>query len=467
MNEPKPYVPGTVPGMVRALSRLAWPTMLSRSGILIMAFVDIVMVGRYATEELAYAALGFSLFIPALVTTIGLQFGVVPEIARNFGAGNLRNCGAALRRGLPWALVTGIVAGVFVAFSGFWLTLMGHEPNLARESGKVAVAISVGLPLQILYAVCSFYLEATRRPLPGLIFMLGANFVNIGLNWVLIYGNLGFPALGAVGSGISTSGVRVFLCLVMFTYILTRPDARAYGIYDRTGSFWGKGGWAGGRSMRRIGFATCVSFFAETGAYAAVTQFAGFMGTAAVAAYSIAHNLLALLFMLSLGVASATAVMVGNADGQDNRRGVLLAGWTGTGGCVVLMVVCGVLILLLDDPITALYTTDSELIIRTVPLLAIVAAVAWLDGSQVVAAQAVRGLGDSWPATRLLTIAWLGVFVPSAWVLGFWAGLEESGLIWASGVGSVVALGMMIRRFAQLAQRVADLSTARPYHARS
>ena len=213
--------------------------------------------------------------------------------------------------------------------------------------------------------------------------------------------------------------------------------------------------------MRRVGFATCVSFFAETGAYAAVTQFAGFMGTAAIAAYSIAHNLLALLFMLALGVASATAVMVGNSDGQDNRRGVFLAGWTGTGGIMALMLVLAPIIILFDTPIATLYTSDSELIVRTAPLLVVVAAVAWLDSSQVVASQAVRGLGDSWPATRMLTFAWVCVFVPSAWVLGFWADLQESGLIWARGLGSVVAIALMAWRFTQLANRVAYLPATR------
>ena len=234
--------PDTVLGMSRQVARLAWPTMLSRSGILVMAFVDIVMVGRYATEELAYAALGLSIFIPALVTAIGLQFGTMREVATRFGARNFRGCGVALRRGLPWSATTSLIAAVVVAFSGVLLSLIGHEPKLAREAGWVALAVSFGLPFQLLYVTCSFYLEGTRRPVPGMVIMLMANALNIALNWILIYGNLGSPALGAFGSGIATSLVRVAMFAAIVAYIFTRADARAYGLFERSGSFWGEGG---------------------------------------------------------------------------------------------------------------------------------------------------------------------------------------------------------------------------------
>ena len=449
--------PDTIPGMTRAVARLAWPTMLSRSGILIMAFVDIVMVGRFAAEELAYAALGLSIFIPALVTVIGLQFGTIREVATSYGAGRFQDCGAALRRGLPWSGVTSLAAAVIVAFSGVWLALIGHEPQLARESGRVAFAVTFGLPFQLLYVSCSFYLEGTRRPVPGMVIMLIANLLNIVLNWILIYGNLGSPALGAFGSAIATSLVRVAMFAVIITYILTRPDAREYGLFARPGSFWGEGGWKGGREMRRVGMANSFSYFVETGAHGVVMQFAGLMGASAIAAYSIAHNLFAILFMLSLGIASATAVLVGNAEGRDDRSGVRLAGWVGILASIVLMVGLGLVIALIPEPVARLYTDDLELVRRTVPLIIIVAAIAWADGSQIVASQAVRALGDSWTATRMHVIAFVIIFIPSAWVLGFWAGLEEAGLLIGGGIGALASLVFMSRRFTVLVRSVADL----------
>ncbi len=461
MTRSAPQIPATVPAAAGAIARLAWPTMLSRSGILIMGFVDIVMVGRYATDELAYAALGYSLFIPALVTAIGLQFGAMPAVARAYGTGNYRQCGIELRRGLPWALITGTVAGGVVALSEIWLLWIGHDPQLAAEAGAVAIAVSFGVPVQIVYVVCSIYLEATRRPIPGMIFMFVANILNVGLNWVLIYGHLGFPELGAVGSAIGTSVIRVFMLLLMLAYIYSRANARAYGLLERAGAFWGEGGWKGGREMRRIGFAAAFSHLVETGAFSVVLQFAGFMGTAAVAAYSIAHNLTATIFMLSLGIASATAVLVGNAHGQEDRRGVTLCGWTGIIGSILVMAVCGIGIVLGQSPLAGLYTDDPVLYARTLPLLLLVAVVGLADGSQVVASQAVRGLGDSWTATRMHVVAWIFICIPAAWILGFTADLEERGLIIAGGIGALASLALMCYRFSALVRLLLGYAPAR------
>ncbi len=452
-----PPIPVTLPEAARHITRLAWPTMLSRFGVLLMAFVDIVMVGRYATEELAYAGLGYSLFIPALVTAIGLQVGVMPLIARAYGAGNYYQCGVEWRRGMPWSLCTGLVAGAFTALSGLWLALLGHEEKLAYEAGRVAVAVSYGMPLQIVYVVCAFYLESTRRPMPGLVLMALANVLNVVLNWMLIYGNAGFEAMGAVGSGYASSIVRVFLIVGIVGYIMLEPGARAYGVWDRAGSWWGRGGWKGGREMRRVGIATATSYLWETGSFAAVMQFAGYMGAAAIAAYSIAHNLLAMLFMLGLGIASASAVLVGNADGQNSRHSARLSGWTGIGGSFAVMAGLGVAIALFAEPLAGLYTNDAEMVARVAPLLLVVALVCAPDCSQVVASAVVRGLGDSWRATNMLFVAWVVVMLPAAWLLGFTAGLEEAGLLLAGGIGAAVALGLMSVRFNQLLRRIADL----------
>jgi len=443
------------------MARLAWPIMLSRSGILVMAFVDIVMVGRHAAEELAYAALGLSIFVPALVTAIGLQFGTMRDVATSFGAKRYEGCGEALRRGLPWSGVTGLAAAAIVAPSGLWLALVGHAPELAREAGKVAVAVAVGLPFQLLYVSCAFFLEGTRRPVPGMVVMLGANLLNILLNWILIYGNLGMPALGAVGSGIATSAVRIVMLAALGGYILAQASSRAYGVFSRASSFWGKGGWKGGRDMRRVGLATSFSYFVETGAHGVVMQFAGLMGASAIAAYSIAHNLLALLFMLSLGIASATAVLVGNADGRNDREGAAMAGWVGVGGTILLIAVAGAGIALLPEVLASLYTDDAGLIQRTAPLLVIVAIVAWMDGAQVVASQAVRALGDSWTATRMHVVAFVGIFLPAAWMLGFPAGLGEGGLLIAGGIGALASLLFMSHRFAVLVRRLPNLPVSR------
>ncbi|MBX2853852.1 MAG: MATE family efflux transporter, partial [Rhodobacteraceae bacterium] len=394
-----PPPPATFAARFSLLATLAGPTMLSRAGILLMALADIVMVGRHSTQELAYASLGMSLFVPILVTGVGLMMGVTFLTSQHFGAGRLRETGKVWRRGLPWALAVGVVGGLICAFGEVWLGLLGHEPDLAAGGGAVAVAVAVGIPAQLLYAVCAFHLEATRRPLPGLIAMAAANLLNIALNWVLIYGNLGAPELGAVGSGIATAGVRVFLAAALVTYIVTRPDRAVYGIHLRPRRFWGEGGWGSSARLRRIGYAAGVAYGVETSAYALVLQFAGWLGAAPLAAYSIAHNIEATLFMAALGLGAGTAVMVGNAVGGRDYREAGASGRLGIVAVLVLMSLAALAIFASVSEIVGYYTLDPSLRALAAPVLMVAGLAAIFDGAQLVAGQCSRAMGDVWSAT--------------------------------------------------------------------
>jgi hypothetical protein len=155
-----------------ALATLAWPVMLSRAGILLMALVDVVMLGRYGVLPLAEASLALGLFIPVMVTCVGLQMGLISIVARRHGAGREDECVAAWRRALPWATLT---TGAGMAL--FWqaeaiLLLIGQEPALAAGAGDVAQVLAPGLLLQVLYVTCAFYLEGTGRPKPALAAMV-------------------------------------------------------------------------------------------------------------------------------------------------------------------------------------------------------------------------------------------------------------------------------------------------------
>lgn len=193
---------------VAELLRLAWPVMLSRAGILVMAFCDIAMLGRYAAGAIGEANLGVSIFVPLLVVSIGLTSGMVPVVARAYGSGAWAECGQAWRRAVSWALMTSVVAAVVCWRGEALLAAFGQSPELSARGGAVARALAPGLPAQTVYAACAFYLEATRRPMPALVAMIFANIGNFGLNWLLIWGYWGLPELGAVGAALASTIVR-------------------------------------------------------------------------------------------------------------------------------------------------------------------------------------------------------------------------------------------------------------------
>jgi len=386
-----------------------------------------------------------------MVTGIGLQIGLVAIVAREFGAGRLIETGRAWRRALPWAVMVG-AAGFALCWMGeTWLLLFGQEPELAAGAGAVARAIALGVPMQVLYVVCSFYLEGTQRPMPVLVVMAAANLLNVGLNYLLIWGHLGLPELGAVGSAIATSAVRSFMFAALFLYIVTRRDAHDFGVRPRWRGLWGPGGWAAGAEMRRLGLAAGVATLFESAAFGAVSQFAGYLGVEALAAYSIAHNVNATVFMAALGLAVGTGVLVGAAWGRGALADARFAGWTGIGAVLAVMAVISAVLMLFPASVAWLYTGDDALIGVTAPLVALVGLVVLADGVQVVAGQAVRALGDAWTATALFFVAFIGVMTPLAYLLGIEFGYGAKGLMAATFVGCAVSAVLQSARFVRVA----------------
>ncbi len=206
-DAPKPFAP-RVWHHFQDLLKLAWPVMLSRAGILIMAFADIAMLGRYGAGAIGQATLGVTIVVPILVVVIGLVSGMVPVVARAFGAGAWTECGAAWRRALAWATVTSAFGAAICWQGEAFLRLFGQPEEMAVGGGAVARTLAPGLMAQTVFAACAFYLEATRRPAPALITMVFANIANFGLNWLLIWGHWGLPELGAVGAALASTIVR-------------------------------------------------------------------------------------------------------------------------------------------------------------------------------------------------------------------------------------------------------------------
>lgn len=424
-----------------------------------MALVDIVMVGRVSAQEVAFVSLGVSIFMPVMITGIGLILGVGALTSQSYGQGDLKSCGTIWRRGMAWAFVTGLI-GCLICINGeFLLRLFGQNPMLAQGGGAVAVVMGFGIPMQLMQVNCALYLESTQRPWPSMFAILAANFINIGVNWVLIYGNLGFPAMGAVGSGITTTVIRFFLLVVLWMYIVREKRAAEFGILEPENkwsfvNFWGKGGWLAGHKMRKIGWANGGSTFCETIGFSMVTQLVGWLGATSVAAFAIATNVQATCFMVGLGISSATLALVGASYGQNKPREVWRTGMIGLGSAIVLLSAMGLAIYFNASALAHFYTSDPKLITLAIPLIALMSVFMWLDSGQIVMATAVRGMGDTWTATSRYAIAYLFVMVPAAYIFIHVFSMGTHGAIFAFGIGCSVSLILQLQRFRTLVKNM-------------
>ena len=429
---------------VRRTLQIAVPVMFARLGILALVTVDTAMVGRAGLEELAWYALAMAPQVPLMLLGIGLLMGTLVLGAQAVGAGEEQRTGALWKVSLAHAAALGLAFGGLCTLGEEALALAGQEPALAAGAGRVLLAFAPGLPAMLLFAATSFFLESTGRAMPGLCVMVLANLLNAALNWVLVFGNLGAPAMGAEGAALATTLVRWFMFLSLAAYALWALDAKRYGLRGRVA-----GGWVLSRRLRRFGVPMGLAHALESAAFASMTLFAGLAGAEQVAGFQVTFNLVAMVFMCAIGIAAAASIRVGQAVGRGDVQGVRRAGWVAAALAVALLGTVGALLASLPDAFARLYSHDPAMLAVAVPCIVIAGAAVVPDGLQGVLMGALRGAGDVWPATALYCIAFWGVMVPAGYVMGVVHGGGAPALTAAVFLGTLAAsllLGLRFRR---------------------
>lgn len=445
---PSGHAANTLRCHIGATLRLALPVMVARAGILVLVAVDIAMTGHAGAVELAYYGLAMAPQIPMLVVGIGLLMGTVVLTAQADGANRSTKCGAVWRISLVHAAAYGVVFVLLSQGGERFLALTGQAPDLARGGGHVLVMFGWGLPAMLLYAATTSFLEGIKRPMPGMVVMLLANLLNVGLNWLFIYGNWGMPALGAEGAALATTIVRWFMFVAIAHYALGRVNHQQYGVSEPIADARGVG-----RRLRRIGYPIALTHGIETSAFAFVTLFAGLLGAHQVGGYQVAMNLVALPFMCTLGFATAASVRVANAVGRCEQAEIPPAGWIPVALVALLLASLGGVYYSIPQILAAIYTNDPAVATVAIPTISVAAFVLVPAGAQGVLMGALRGTADVWPAALLYFFSFWLLMIPLAYVLGV---VEEGGapvLMIAVSIGCFTAALLLAVRFRVVARR--------------
>lgn len=406
------------------LLRLAWPVALARLGIMGMSVVDVMVVGQFVPAQLPYQALGWTPINVLTVGGIGLLTGVQVLAARALGAGVPAEAGGAWRRGLVLSLVAG---GLAIAL--LWLlgervfTVFGISRELAAPALRVSRILAFSMPLHLIYVTCALFLESLQRPLAPMVAMWGANAVNLVLNLWLV------PKLGAEGSAWCTVAARLCLAGLLVVWIWRLRDAERLGVHRPATK-------PAFSALLRVGAAAAVSSTAEAGAFSGMTILAARQGADAVAAYQILLNVLAVVFMVSLGVSSATAVLTSEAVGRSAPADATRASFGGVALNLAFMLLAALVVSSCSSGIGRAYTANLTLAAGVSGLLWLAAVIMVPDGVQVVAASALRARGDNWFPTASHLLAYT-LLMPG---LGLWlaevrgggvAGLMQA-IFWSS-----------------------------------
>lgn len=430
------------------LLKLAWPVVLARLGIMTMGLTDAIVVGHYASRELAYHSLAWAPSSVVLTTAVGLMMGVQVMTARLLGEGRKDEVGAVLRRGMVYALQIGFVSMFALMLLGpFGLQHMGLEDGLGEGASPALMVFALSMPAYLISVAAQFFLEGLHRPKAGMVAMWVANAVNLGLNLMLVPDLLGLGVDGAVASAWATFGARSALAIFLVIFILRLPEARALGVFSKP-----KRDKAVEREQVKVGVGAGSSNFIEVGAFAAMTVFAGQLGAAETASWAVVINVSAIVFMVPMGLGSATAVLVGRSYGARDRDGVMRGGLAGIGVVTVLAFIIAIGLWLTAPLVVSAYTTDPAILAIAAPALVLATLFFVADAQQVVAAQANRASGDVvWP-TLMHLLSYGIIMIPLGWWLAHRIGVD--GLVWSVIVASLISGALLIGRFVRIAKRL-------------
>jgi MATE family multidrug resistance protein len=421
------------------MATLAGPVVLAELGWMAMGIVDTMCVGRLNAEAIGAVGLGHAVFFAATIAGLGLLLGLDTLISHAFGAGRPEECRAWLRHGVYLA---GIICLPLMGLSwllGAQLGRIGVDPSVRPGAETYVNLVTFSLPPLLLYFAFRRYLQAQDRTGAIVFALVSANLVNLAVNWLLIFGNLGFPRLGVAGAAWATVISRTWMALVLLGAIV-HLDLKA-----------GRSAWVGGwwperrrfRSLIALGLPAAGQLLLEMGAFATATMLVGRLDAASLAAHQVALNIASLTFMVPLGVSSAGAVRVGQAIGRRDPAGAGRSGWSalvlGTG----FMAVAAVVFVLLPRTILSAFTDQPGVIAVGVVLLWAAAVFQLFDGVQVICTGILRGSGDTRTPMLANLVSHWAVGLPVGVLLCFGLGRGVIGM-WIGLSAGLIAAGLLL-----------------------
>ena len=444
---------------LRTMLRLAVPVVVVQLGIMGMGVADTIMVGHLSPQALAATALGTLYFFAVAVFGMGTLMALDPVVAQGIGAGDRRAVARGVQRGILLAFVISAVISAALLPAGPVLTLFRQPADVVPIAAAFVRASIPGVLPFFLFVVFRQTLQAMERMRPIVVAIVAANLLNLALNWMLIYGNAGAPALGAVGSAYASSVSRWAMAagLLALGWRELRPvlqpprrDALAAAPLLR---------------MVRLGLPIGTQHSLEFGAFAAIALLMGWLGTVQMAAHEVAINLASLTFMVPQGVAAAASVLVGQAVGRGDPRGARRNALAAMACGVGFMCLSAALFILAPRALASLYSRDAGVIAVAASLIPLAGVFQVFDGLQAVSSGILRGVGDTRAPMLVNVLGFWLLGVPVSLLLAFRAGGGPEGLWWGlvaglAAVGGTLALRVRSRLARELRRVVIDHDAA-------
>ncbi|MFP5390496.1 MAG: MATE family efflux transporter [Gammaproteobacteria bacterium] len=437
------HSPSPIRTEIAALWKLAWPMLVGQVATVGMGVADVAMTGHVSADELGAVSLGASVWTIILVTVMGTMMAINTVVAHEMGAGRFDQIPHSVRQALWKGLGVGLVACLLANLATLVFDHIGLEPQVKTSASTFLHVISLGMPAFGCYRALYGYTTSINQTKPVMVIALLGLLFNIVVNWLLVFGNLGLPRMGAVGCAVSTA-LGMWLMLFAMVFWIRRAEP-----YRQTDPFTGWEGpnWAEIAGMLRLGLPIGVTYFAEVSAFGLVSLLLAPFGVVQVSANQIALNFSSLTFMVPLSFGIALISRVGQALGEGNPERARFVAWTGVRMSLVFAVASAAFIATFRWQIARAYTSDAAVQELCVHLLLLAAVFQLSDAAQVAASSAIRGYKVTRAPMQIQLLAFWGVSLPVGYVLGTaprWIGFAPAVPMAATGYWIGLVLGLTV-----------------------
>jgi len=434
----------------RSLLRMAGPLVMNNLAIAGMQFADAVMAGQLGASELAAVAVGGSVWFVGFAFCLGLMMAISPIAARLYGAGKQEKIGRYTRQGLWLAVVLGTVLFVVIQLlAGRMLAFVGIDVAFIGMATGYVEAVVFGAPAVFVFLAFRFTTEGIGHTRPIMYTSLFALVCNVFLNYAFMFGRFGAPELGAVGCGVASAITMWIIMIVLGGYIYWHPRYKPLQIFARMAPLR----LSVLKEIMTLGLPISVTITAEAGLFSAVSILVGTRGPAITAAHQVALNFASTMFMIPLGISSATTVRVGLAIGSGKLEAARLAGYVGIFMCGAFMTFSAVILLVFRDAVVGVYTQDPTVQTIAVSMLLMAAVFQVTDGIQIGTAGALRGFKDTRVPMAINMFSYWMLAFPISYLAAITYNASPAYIWLGFVIGLSTAAILLLLRYAKVSKR--------------
>ena len=429
---------------------LAYPVVLSQLGHIMVGVVDTAMVGQIGTVPQAAVALSNSLYTLVLVFGLGVSYGVTPLVAAADSTKHFAENAKLLKHGVVINTVLGILLFVLLFFTSPVLNLFNQKKEVVDMAIPFLNVMMLGMIPLCIFSGFKQFTEGLSFTKIAMVITVGANLLNVLLNYLLIFGHWGLPKMGLMGACWATFISRVVMAIGMFLYVYFNKHFKVY--------------WKGFNKIKitkahtkkilDIGVPSGLQWVFEVGAFSFAVIMIGWISATAQAAHQVALSIAATTYMMASGLSAAASVRVGNELGLKNREGVRTAGFSAFIIVLVFMSLMATCFILFRNYLPLLFNNNADVIAVSSSLIVIAAFFQLSDGTQVVGLGALRGMKDVKIPTIITLIAYWIIGLPMSYVFAFKFNFGVQGIWYGLSLGLGIAAVLLFLRFNYVSKRI-------------